>query len=158
MESEHGSDTRYFDGAKNHNVGDMVLRVSNFGMIGAHHNSLTPWPSLEYPKGSGIDWLYTGALWVGAKKLRKNEYGHVLYFKYNPLVSNEVISKYIFTGSGFILNPEWDPTMKVALDTLVTVGYDGDWDIMELLPAWNPLDIYRLDLEENYTDIMENYP
>jgi len=66
-----GGETKKLDQFKYHNVGNIWLRVSNYGFFGSGDN--TPkWPSLEYPGGSAIDYLYQGALWFGAKKIRKD--------------------------------------------------------------------------------------
>ena len=40
--------------------------VSNYG-FGSGDDITPPWPSLEYPGGSGVDYLYQGALWFGKK-------------------------------------------------------------------------------------------
>jgi hypothetical protein len=47
-------------------VGNIGLTVTNFGTIGTRN---TPWPrqpSCEYPRGSRIEHIYQGAIWVGA--------------------------------------------------------------------------------------------
>ncbi|KXK55845.1 MAG: fibronectin type III domain-containing protein [Chlorobi bacterium OLB5] len=50
------------------NVGNIGLTVTNFGTIG-HGFTLWPGqPSLEYPKGSQIEHLFDGGLWIGGKK------------------------------------------------------------------------------------------
>jgi len=57
-----------------HNIGQMVLSISNNGTLGARYSSSgtsdcftgEDLPSLEYPKGSGSSYLFGAALWVGA--------------------------------------------------------------------------------------------
>jgi hypothetical protein len=50
------------------NVGNIGLTITNFGMMG-HGFTLWPQqPSCEYPKGSGIEHLFDGGLWVGGVK------------------------------------------------------------------------------------------
>ena len=50
------------------NAGNIGLTVTNFGTIG-HGFTLWPaQPSCEYPKGSGIEHLFDGGLWVGGIK------------------------------------------------------------------------------------------
>lgn len=54
------------DGSKYTSIGNLSLTVTNYGTLG---NGFTGWPnqpSLEYPKGSGIEHLFLGGLWVGA--------------------------------------------------------------------------------------------
>jgi hypothetical protein len=50
------------------NVGNIGLTITNFGSIG---HGFTLWPSqpnCEYPKGSGIEHIFDGGLWVGGVK------------------------------------------------------------------------------------------
>lgn len=50
------------------NVGNIGLTITNFGTIG-HGFTLWPGqPSCEYPKGSQIEHLFDGGLWIGGKK------------------------------------------------------------------------------------------
>ncbi len=126
------------DGAKTldlskwHNVGNIWLRVSNYGFFGSGDDGVPAYPSLEYPGGSGIDYLYQGALWFGAKKYRRDDAGRRLYWRaLNPSADS--------TGTVPFGSDEWQPWMKPVLDTLVTVGFDGDADLYEFLPAYNPL-------------------
>lgn len=53
------------DNSKYTNVGNIGLTITNFGMIG-HGFTLWPrQPNCEYPKGSGIEHIFDGSLWVG---------------------------------------------------------------------------------------------
>ncbi|MEA3475004.1 MAG: lamin tail domain-containing protein [Candidatus Cloacimonadota bacterium] len=116
--------TKMLDIFKIHDIGAFQLRTSNYGCLGSGDDVVPQWPSLEFPKGSGIDYLYIGALWFGASKQRRNEYGQILYWQ----------------------NPEHEETGTTnmgfgrVIDTLTTVGFDGDADMYELLPAYNPLE------------------
>jgi hypothetical protein len=56
------------DVSKYTNVGNIGLTITNFGTVG-HGFTLWPGqPSCEYPKGSGIEHLFDGGLWVGGFK------------------------------------------------------------------------------------------
>jgi len=107
-----------------HDSGNYLFRVSNFGTLGSGNDVVPQWPSLEYPKGSGIDYLYTGALWFSACKQRRNEQGEMLFWQD---AAQETIGT-VNMGFGRVI------------DTLTTVGFDGDADYYELLPAYNPLE------------------
>jgi hypothetical protein len=48
-------------------VGNIRLTVSNFGTIGHGFSKWPQQPSCEYPRGSGIEHLFIGGLWVGAR-------------------------------------------------------------------------------------------
>jgi hypothetical protein len=47
-------------------VGNIGLTISNFGAIGTRNAYWPDQPSCEYPRGSRIEHLYQGGLWVGA--------------------------------------------------------------------------------------------
>lgn len=131
-----GGASKKFDLTKYHNVGNIWLRVSNYGFFGSGDDIQPQWPSLEYPGGSGIDYLYQGALWFGAKKIRRNSFGEKLYWiEDNPTNRNDCIPA---------SHPDWTPEMKLVVDTLTTVGFDGDRDLYEFLPAYNPLETTTL--------------
>ena len=109
---------------KIHDIGAFQLRTSNYGCLGSDDDVVPQWPSLEFPKGSGIDYLFIGSIWFGAKKQRRNEYGEMLFWQ------DEEHSEMGTTNMGF----------GRVIDTLTTVGFDGDADMYELLPAYNPLE------------------
>ncbi|RLC52013.1 MAG: hypothetical protein DRH89_00010 [Candidatus Cloacimonadota bacterium] len=130
------SASKKFDLVKYHNVGNIWLRVSNYGFFGSGDDIQPQWPSLEYPGGSGIDYLYQGALWFGAKKVRRNAFGEKLYWiDDDPADRDDCIPA---------SDPEWTPDLKVVVDTLTSVGFDGDADLYEFLPAYNPLETSSL--------------
>ena len=55
-----------------HKVGNILLSVTNYGIFGNQDEAIIDpetnqlAPSCEYPAGSGIEYLFQGALWVGA--------------------------------------------------------------------------------------------
>ncbi|MBS4028362.1 MAG: hypothetical protein KGZ58_06965, partial [Ignavibacteriales bacterium] len=53
------------------NIGNIGLTITNYGTLG---HSFVYWndrqPSCEYPKGSRIEHLYLGGIWVGAENRR----------------------------------------------------------------------------------------
>jgi hypothetical protein len=131
-----GSGGKKIDLNRYHNVGNIWLRVSNYGFFGSGNDIQPQWPSLEYPGGSAIDYLYQGALWFGAKKIRRNLFGEKLYWLENdPQDRHDCIPA---------SDPSWMPNMSVVIDTLTSVGFDGDLLLNELLPAYNPLETTAL--------------
>jgi hypothetical protein len=57
-----------------HDVGNVWLSVTNFGFFGSQENEYEdaagihdPAPGCEFPGGSNLDYLFQGALWVGAE-------------------------------------------------------------------------------------------
>lgn len=131
--------SKKLDLTKYHNVGNIWLRVSNYGFFGSGDDITPPWPSLEYPGGSGVDYLYQGALWFGAKKFRKNDAGKQYYWKnWNGIAALTSENNQLITEG----SDDWIPgkVYVPVIDTLVTVGFDGDKDLYEFLPAYNPLE------------------
>ncbi len=130
--SDPGTATKRLDLTRYHNVGNIWLRVSNYGFFGSGHDAIPKYPSLEYPGGSGIDYLFRGSLWFGAKRNRRDDAGRKLYWRaLNPSADS--------MGTVAEGTADWQPWMKAVVDTLVSEGFDGEWNIYEFLPAYNPL-------------------
>ncbi len=143
--AEPSTGTKRLDLTKYHNVGNIWLRVSNYGFFGSGNDIVPQYPSLEYPGGSGIDYLYQGALWFGAKKQRRDGLNRKLYWKtYPPSAQNDTT---LYEGQD-----GWLPQMinNPVMDTLVTVGFDGDQSLYEFLPAYNPLLVANASMADNY--------
>jgi hypothetical protein len=54
-----------------HNVGELQLNITNWGLIGAHPGAQTGYsdaPSAMWPAGSGVDYLWAAGVWIGAIK------------------------------------------------------------------------------------------
>lgn len=59
------------DGEFVHNVGELQLNITNWGLIGSRPSVNAPYsdaPSAMWPAGSGVDYLWAAGLWVGAIK------------------------------------------------------------------------------------------
>ena len=54
------------DNTKYTNVGNIAITVTNFGVIGTGFKTWPTQPSFQYPRGSGIEHMFIGGLWVGA--------------------------------------------------------------------------------------------
>jgi hypothetical protein len=54
------------DNTKYTNVGNIAITVTNFGVIGTGFKTWPTQPSFQYPRGSGIEHMFVGGLWVGA--------------------------------------------------------------------------------------------
>ena len=54
-------------------AGSVSLTVTNFGTIGTRNAYWPNQPSCEYPRGSRIEHLYQGALWVGGVSRRTGQ-------------------------------------------------------------------------------------
>jgi hypothetical protein len=146
------ADDRNFDNGDYHSASNIKLRVSNFGVLGRSEysisSSLDHLISLEYPAGSCINYLSEGAIWIGGKRPRRNADGELLYWLAQTPWASPPDSARTITQD----DPLWTPTKKVVLDTLTSVGYDGDADLFELLPAYNPLLSSNTDVHQLYLD------
>lgn len=136
---------RELDISQYHQANNVVLRVSNYGFFGSGSNR-PQWPSLEYPAGSGIDYLFQGALWVGGKLVRRDDEGRRLFWLPDPESSIDVVAE--GTDEYNDLIGEFG-SLRLAVDTLTTVGFDGDASLYELLPAYNPLEMGPLGQQYN---------
>ena len=54
------------DNTKFTRIGNIAITVTNFGSIGHGFRLWPQQPSMQYPRGSGIEHLFVGGLWVGA--------------------------------------------------------------------------------------------
>jgi hypothetical protein len=59
------SKTSADDNSKYTTVGNIGITITNFGVIGHGFRLWPKQPSMQYPKGSGIEHLFVGGLWVG---------------------------------------------------------------------------------------------
>ncbi|HEX7356428.1 MAG TPA: hypothetical protein VF270_01815, partial [Ignavibacteriaceae bacterium] len=53
------------DNSKYTTVGNIGLTLTNFGTYGNGFSLWPDQPSCEYPKGSGIEHIFDGGLWIG---------------------------------------------------------------------------------------------
>jgi hypothetical protein len=59
------------DGSFVHNCGNVLLNITNFGLIGSQPGTNRPYsgaPSAQWPKGSTTEYLWSAGLWLGAEK------------------------------------------------------------------------------------------
>lgn len=127
-------------------IGNLEVNNTNMGTI----------ERIYYPRNSGNTITYKSGLWFSGKRYRRDALGNLLYWLTFPpsLANNQVI-----TNS----DPLWDPTKILVLDTLTTVAYDGDKDLYEFLPAYNPLSLFNPDYntynsQDNVLQSIHGYP
>ncbi|HAV22017.1 MAG: hypothetical protein A2X67_04665 [Ignavibacteria bacterium GWA2_55_11] len=54
------------DNSKFTNTGNIAITISNYGVFGHGFRLWPQQPSMQYPRGSGIEHCFVGGLWVGA--------------------------------------------------------------------------------------------
>jgi hypothetical protein len=133
---EQSAGPKQFDAAACQNSSGLDLGLTNYGVIG---------PELLIPSGGTTNYLYTGSLWIGGKKYRRNAAGHQLFWlaQHPSPDSSGVIA---------IGDPGWNINLKPVVDTLTSVGFDGDLDLYELLPAYNPLISNASSIQDLYSE------
>jgi len=113
--------------------GNFKLNINAMGYIGYNPNG--DGLSLNWPANSSTQYLATAAPWIGAKKLRRNENGELLFWLTDANDENDCVTED---------DPLWNSTLQIVIDTLTTAGVDGDRAIFEMLPAYNPLEMSEL--------------
>ena len=134
------------DGSYVMNVGEMQLNITNHGLIGAWSGAnctLCDAPSAQWPAGSGVDYLWSAGLWVGATML-----GEALVStgqparEFRPL--DEIEATIYEAIGGVLTRPTGNPDAKGArmpdteadddedgeMDEEILDGYDDDGDLM----------------------------
>lgn len=112
-----------------HNAGSLSLEATNW----AYTKDLVE-------NKTNLYLMNKGAPWISAKRPRRNTVGELLYWLY-PIPSDSHPETVTQTDS------LWNPDLKVVLDSLTTVGYDGEDDLYELLPAYNPYSAANPDVQ-----------
>ncbi|MCB5261695.1 MAG: T9SS type A sorting domain-containing protein [Candidatus Cloacimonetes bacterium] len=103
---------------QNHDNGSISIANTNYGYQTDMHYTHTQ------------KLIYCSASWISGKKHRRDEMGSLLYWLTFPPSSNSLM----VTAQ----DPLWTPDLVMVQDSLTTAGFDGDLDIYELLPAYNP--------------------
>ncbi|MDD3535578.1 MAG: FlgD immunoglobulin-like domain containing protein [Candidatus Cloacimonetes bacterium] len=97
---------------------------------------------------SGVQLSHKGGIWISGIKARRDADGELLYWlSFPPTASNQEI-----------VNQDhelWTPDLVVARDSLSSIAYDGDRDLYELLPAYNPLLYPNTDVAHLYQEYNE---
>ena len=76
--------------------------------------------------------IYLSNSWISGRKDRRDEMGRLLYWlSYPPSQINDQMVT--------MDDPLWTNDLVIVQDSLTTVGFEGDMEIYELLPAYNPL-------------------
>jgi hypothetical protein len=123
------------DGSPVHDVGELHLHMSNWGMIGSMPGSLLPFasaPSGEWTAGSGIEHVFAGGLWVGA--LREGVPAvSTAAFQWELRPSQSVIDSVYYSAEGTVGGtrfgwPGADDDNDGATEEDILNGYDDDLD------------------------------
>lgn len=89
----------------------------------------------------GTQLVYHSALWISGIKIRRDAQGQILYWlNFPPTHDNqEAVNQD---------SDQWNPNLIVARDSLTSVGFDGDVQVYELLPAYNVLSMLNPALSQ----------
>lgn len=129
-----------------HDVGQLVVGVTNFGMVGIGKGKgervdcLTgiPVPKGEYPKGSNTVYLYKGGLWVGGIVGRDTLLSHGAEFntlsrEFHPSINMQRVSSLDFDSPNYEFAVSEQDYYATYADTFYRVGY-GSWDAIDRRP------------------------
>jgi hypothetical protein len=129
-----------------HRVPDVQMCMTNWGALGSQvtdlHESLggcfnpnpgeqLPAPSFEYPPGSGLEYLFQGALWIGA-----------------------MVNDYPYTTVG------WDGWMWIY-EMWPEAGEEGailERSVLPIVPCYSPSAVSEQDVMAVYTDTSADIP
>ncbi|MCF7918780.1 MAG: T9SS type A sorting domain-containing protein [Candidatus Cloacimonetes bacterium] len=130
---------------------NLGLKVSNFGCLGnvGNYGDGLIWPNLT--SAGYCEHLFQANLWVSATRYRRNGNDELLYWLPDASSNEDVVTQ---------SDPQWTPDLDVVIDTLTTTGYEGDRDVMEFLPAFNPLESIACNIFDlyNLSDVvLHNY-
>lgn len=90
-----------------------------------------------------LDMISQSGPWISGKKQRRDYFGRKLYWlQYPPTPANQYLVN--------VEHPDWNEDLVPVIDTLTTVAYDGDYDLFELLPAYNSIIRFKPELSHLY--------
>lgn len=92
--------------------------------------------------------IYQSGPWISGKIPRRDDLGRKLYWLQYPPTS----SQQTMVHSD---DPDWNESLVMVVDTLTTVAFDGDLDLYELLPAYNPRIISNPDVSHLFGEYNE---
>ena len=132
-------------------TGNIALTVTNFGVIGTRNAYWPDQPSCEYPRGSRIEHLYQGALWVGAVS-RKSGQQHVSTGATDQASSSHTGKDYEFTsdaGSGMVQRSTLSSSQYFSEDAISHQDFAGFYSDLhrtnpttgDTIPGHTPLGI-----------------
>jgi hypothetical protein len=127
-------------------VGNIGLTVTNFGTFGDRNVYWPQQPSCVYPRGSGIEHEYQGALWVGARISTAN---HSDFRNGQFLVSTGASDQASTSGYGYEFNNANGDSMA-ELSTLAADRPVGS--------SYTALAISHQDFVADYTDMYTRVP
>jgi hypothetical protein len=123
------------DGSNIHNAGELQMHVSNWGEFGSRPHTARPYswgPSAQWPAGSGVEYLFTAGLWVGALDRGVPAVSTAAYdTEFRPSQdSRDIVYRASEgdTGGNRLPHPEADDDGDGLVDEDWLDGYDNDDD------------------------------
>ncbi len=110
------------------NNGYFKADVSNYGH------------SKDIKVNDGTNLVFNSSIWISGKKYRRDAAGRKLYWLTYPPTPDAMQTVHE-------AHQDWTPDLVAVQDTLTSIGFDGDLDLYELLPAYNPLMTSNQNLE-----------
>ncbi|MBN2071206.1 MAG: T9SS type A sorting domain-containing protein [Candidatus Krumholzibacteriota bacterium] len=125
------------DGTGIHNAGNLQVHTGNWGIFGSYPGSSFPtseFPSAQWPANSGVEYLYIGGLWVGARVNGMPAVSTSAYeMEFRPTADpiDRIYSSFENAPGGSRLpSPGADDDMDGMIDEDWLDGHDNDLDGM----------------------------
>jgi len=123
------------DGSPVHDVGNVRMHASNWGMFGSWPGagfSFSGAPSMEWPKGSSVEYLFAAGMWVGGLVDGVPSVSQSAYqFEFRPSADvHDIVyySAFGAPGGNRIPSPAADDDADGQVDEDPLDGYDNDAD------------------------------
>jgi len=169
--SLNANGTLLLDGTFVHNVGELQMNITNFGVFGSYPGVNFPMsesPSAQWPAGSGVEYLWGAGLWCGARVsgIPRVSTSDFLLWEFRPGIEPIYTLYRSFEGTrngNRLPSPAADDDNDGAIDEDPLNGFDDDGDgaIDEDYAAISNQMFhctYRDDLPESYTNSADHQP
>lgn len=159
------------DGTFVHNVGELQMNITNFGVFGSYPSVNLPMsesPSAQWPAGSGVEYLWGAGLWCGARvsgipRVSTSDFG---LWEFRPGIEPIYTLYRTFEGArggSRLPSPAADDDNDGKIDEDPLNGFDDDNDgaIDEDYAAISNQMFrctYRDDLPESYANSADHQP
>ena len=127
--------TMLWDGSFVHNVGELHMNVTNWGLFGSYPGTglaMAESPSAQWPAGSGVEYLYSAGLWLGARVAGIPRVSTAFYeYELRPGIEPIYTIYRSFEGSrggNRLPSPSADDDRDLSIDEDPIDGFDNDGD------------------------------
>lgn len=163
--------TLVIDGSVVHNVGELQMNITNFGVFGSYPSigwEMSEAPSAQWPAGSGVEYLWSAGLWAGARVsgIPRVTTAQFLQWEFRPGIEPIYTIYKSFEGArggNRLPSPAADDDNDGRIDEDPLDGFDNDGDGQideDFAAISNQMyrSTYRDDLPESFTNSSDHQP